>query len=147
MFFCLLDPVRDWRHLCQALEFDELHDDPRFSTTKARQENSAALVKRIDEAIATRDLDDWVPILKKYDLVWGPVPSAIEVAHDAQAQEFFTEIAPGLKTIESPLNIEGIEKAKPQMPPSLGQHTREVLTSIGLSEVAIEKMISRGAAQ
>jgi crotonobetainyl-CoA:carnitine CoA-transferase CaiB-like acyl-CoA transferase len=147
MFFCLLDPVRDWRHLCQALQFEELHDDPRFSTTKARQENSAALVKRIDEAIATRDLDDWVPIFKKYDLVWGPVPSAIEVTHDPQAQEFFTEIAPGLKTIESPLNIQGIEKAKPQMPPSLGQHTREVLTSIGLSEEAIEKMISRGAAQ
>ena len=147
MFLCLLEPIRDWRHLCQALQFEELHDDPRFSTTKARQENSAALVKRIDEAIATRNLDDWVPILKKYDLVWGPVPSAIEVAHDAQAQEFFTEIAPGLKTIESPLNIQGIEKAKPQMPPWLGQHTREVLTSIGLSEVAIEKMISRGAAQ
>jgi crotonobetainyl-CoA:carnitine CoA-transferase CaiB-like acyl-CoA transferase len=147
MFFCLLDPVRDWRHLCQALQFEELHDDPRFSTTKARQGNSAALVKRIDEAIATRDLDDWVPIFKKYDLVWGPVPSAIEVTHDPQAQEFFTEIAPGLKTIESPLNIQGIEKAKPQMPPSLGQHTREVLTSIGLSEEAIEKMISRGAAQ
>ena len=34
MFFCLLDPVRDWHNLCQALEFDELHDDPRFATTK-----------------------------------------------------------------------------------------------------------------
>jgi len=147
MFFCLLDPVRDWRHLCQALEFEELHDDPRFSTSKARQENSAALVKRIDEAIATRDLDDWVPIFKKFDLVWGPVPSAVEVAHDAQAQEFFTEIAPGLKTIKSPLNIEGIEKAEPRMPPSIGQHTREVLGSIGLSDETIQNMITRGAAQ
>ena len=147
IFFCLLEPVRDWRHLCQALAFEELHDDPRFSTAKARQENSAELVKRIDAAIATRDLDDWVPIFKKYDLVWGPVPSAVEVAHDSQAQEFFTEIAPGLKTIENPLNIEGIEKAKPQMPPSIGQHTREVLTSLGLTTEAIEKMISRSAAQ
>jgi crotonobetainyl-CoA:carnitine CoA-transferase CaiB-like acyl-CoA transferase len=147
MFFCLLEPVRDWRHLCQALSFEELHDDPRFSTTQARQENSAALVKRIDEAIAMRDLDDWVPIFKKYDLVWGPVPSAVEVAHDAQAQEFFTEIAPGMKTIENPLNIEGIEKMKPQMPPGIGQHTREVLASIGLTEEAIEEMISRGVAQ
>lgn len=147
IFFCLLDPIRDWRHLCQALSFDELHDDPRFSTTKARQENSAELVKRTDAVIATRDLDDWVPIFKKYDLVWGPVPSAVEVAHDAQAQEFFTEIAPGLQTIESPLNIEGIEKAKPQMPPAIGQHTREVLTSLGLTEEVIDKMISRGAAQ
>jgi crotonobetainyl-CoA:carnitine CoA-transferase CaiB-like acyl-CoA transferase len=147
LFFCLLDPVRDWRHLCQALEFEELHDDPRFSTAKARQENSAALVNRIDEAIAMRDLDDWVPIFKKYDLVWGPVPSAVEVAQDPQAQEFFTEIAPGLQTIENPLNIEGIEKAQPQMPPSIGQHTREVLTSLGLTTEAIEKMITRGAAQ
>jgi crotonobetainyl-CoA:carnitine CoA-transferase CaiB-like acyl-CoA transferase len=94
MFFCLLDPVRDWRNLCHALAFDELHDDPRFATTKARQENSAELVKRIDEVIATRDLDEWTAIFKQYDLVWGPVPSAVEVAHDPQAQEIFAEISP-----------------------------------------------------
>src|SRR5271155_2004408 len=91
MFFCLLDPIRDWRNLCHALAFDELHDDPRFSTTKARQENSAEMVKRIDEVMATRDLDEWSVIFKKYDLVWGPVPSSVEVAHDPQAQEIFTE--------------------------------------------------------
>ena len=147
MFFCLLEPVRDWRNLCHALHFDELHDDPRFSTTKARQENSAALVKRIDEVIATRDLDEWAVIFKQYDLVWGPVPSSVEVAADPQAQEIFTEIAPGLKTIKNPLNIEGIEKAKPQMPPAIGEHTTEILTSLGLTKEAIEKMQTRGAAQ
>ncbi len=145
MFFCLLDPVRDWRHLCQALEFEELHDDPRFATTKARQENSAALVARIDEAIARRDLDEWTVIFKKYDLVWGPVPSAVEVAEDPQAQEIFTEISPGLKTIKNPLNIEGIEKAKPQMPPGIGEHTSEVLASLGLTAEEIEKLKARGA--
>ncbi len=147
MFFCLLEPVGDWRNLCHALNFEELHDDPRFSTTKARQENSAELVKRIDEVIATRDLDDWAIIFKKYDLVWGPVPSAAEVARDPQAQEIYAEISPGLKTVKNPLNIEGIEKAPPQMPPAIGQHTHEVLTSLGLTAEAIEKMIARGAAQ
>jgi crotonobetainyl-CoA:carnitine CoA-transferase CaiB-like acyl-CoA transferase len=147
MFFCLLDPIRDWRHLCQALQFDELHDDPKFSTPKARQENSAELVARIDRAMAARDLDDWAVIFKKYDLVWGPVPSSAEVAHDAQAQEVFTEISPGLKTIKNPLNIEGIEKAQPHMPPSLGEHTDEVLTSLGLTPDEIQEMKARGAAQ
>jgi crotonobetainyl-CoA:carnitine CoA-transferase CaiB-like acyl-CoA transferase len=146
MFFCLLEPVRDWRNLCHALAFDELHDDPRFSTTKARQENSAELVKRIDEAIATRDLDEWAVIFKRYDLVWGPVPSSSEVAHDPQAQEIFTEISPGLKTIKNPLNIEGIEKAHPQMPPGIGEHTREVLASLGWTPEAIDEMIARRAA-
>jgi crotonobetainyl-CoA:carnitine CoA-transferase CaiB-like acyl-CoA transferase len=146
MFFCLLDPVRDWKHLCTALGLDELHDNPRFSTTKARQDNSADLVARIDEVMATRDLDDWSAIFKKYDLVWGPVPSATEIAQDPQAQEIFTEIAPGLKTVKNPLNIEGIEKAQPQMPPSIGEHTTEVLTSLGLTPEEIASMIARGAA-
>ncbi len=147
MFFCLLEPVRDWRHLCQALNLEELHDDPRFSTTQARQENSAELVKRIDEVMATRDLEEWAEIFKKYDLVWGPVPSATEIAADPQAQEMYTEIAPGLKTVKSPINIEGIDKAKPHMPPAIGEHTDEVLTSIGLTADEIAKLKSRGAAQ
>lgn len=147
MFFCLLEPVRDWNHLCQALGFEDLRDDPRFSSTQARQQNAAELVRRIDEVIATRDMAEWAVIFKKYDLVWGPVPSAVEVAADPQAQLFFADIAPGLKTIRNPLNIEGMEKAEPSMPPGIGEHTREVLSSLGLSDDAIDKMIERGAAK
>jgi crotonobetainyl-CoA:carnitine CoA-transferase CaiB-like acyl-CoA transferase len=146
IFFCLLEPARDWRHLCDALNLGELHDDPRFSSTKARQENSAELISRMDEILAARNFDEWAVIFKKYDLVWGPVPSAIEVANDPQAQEIFTEISPGLKTIKNPLNIEGIEKAQPQMPPAIGEHTREVLSSLGLTDEAIERMLASGAA-
>lgn len=147
MFFCLLEPVRDWNHLCQALGFEDLRDDPRFSSTQARQQNAAELVRRIDEVIATRDMAEWAVIFKKYDLVWGPVPSLVEVAADPQAQLFFADIAPGLKTIQNPLNIEGMEKAEPSMPPGIGEHTREVLSSLGLSDDAIDKMIERGAAK
>ncbi len=147
MFLCLLEPVRDWLHLCQALGFDDLRDDPRFSSTGARQQNSAELVRRIDEAIGTKDMAEWAVIFRIYDLVWGPDPSAVEVAADPQAQMFFTEIAPGLKTIQNPLNIEGMEKAAPRMPPAIGEHTREVLASLGLDDMAVEQMIQRGAAK
>jgi crotonobetainyl-CoA:carnitine CoA-transferase CaiB-like acyl-CoA transferase len=147
MFLCLLEPVRDWLHLCQALRFEDLIDDERFSTPAARQKNSPELVARIDAAVATRDLDEWAVIFTKLDLVWGPVPSAVEVAEDPQAQSFFTELAPGLKTVQNPLNIEGIEKAQPRMAPGIGEHTREVLTGIGISEQKIESMIERGAAK
>jgi crotonobetainyl-CoA:carnitine CoA-transferase CaiB-like acyl-CoA transferase len=97
--------------------------------------------------MATRDLDEWAAIFKKYDLVWGPVPSSTEVASDPQAQEIFAEIEPGLKTIKNPLNIEGIEKAQPRMPPGIGEHTNEILTSLGLTPEEIANLKSRGAAQ
>ncbi len=117
MYFCLLDVPRDWPNLCRALAMEDLAEDSRFATTQARRENSEELVKRIDASMSTRDLDEWAIIFKHYDLVWGPVPSAAEIAKDPQAQPLFAEIAPGLKTVKSPINVEGVEKAEPRMAP------------------------------
>ncbi len=148
LFLCLLDPVRDWRNLCRALEFPELVDDLRFSTPAARRANSAALIERIDCVIATRDMADWAEIFKPLDLIWGPVPPSWEVAHDPQLEKngVYAEIHPGLRTIQNPLQVEGIEKRAPRMPPEVGEHTREVLLDAGYSPEQIAKMIERGAA-
>ena len=145
LFFCLLDQPRDWPNLCRALEFPELIDDPRFATTELRRENSSALIERMDHAFAQRDLDDWKPILKQHDLIWGQVPHSREIATDPQPElnGVYAEIAPGLKTVRNPLNIEGLEKETPRMPPAVGQHTREVLAELGYSEEQIEKLIAR----
>jgi crotonobetainyl-CoA:carnitine CoA-transferase CaiB-like acyl-CoA transferase len=148
MFFCLLEPVRDWQNLCRALEIPEWVEDSRFATPAARRSNSAELVARIDHIIATRDMGDWAAIFKRYDLVWGPVPPSSEVAHDPQMglNGVFAEIEPGLKTVQNPLQIDGVEKAAPRMAPGIGEHTREVLLEIGYGEEEIAAMIERGAA-
>jgi crotonobetainyl-CoA:carnitine CoA-transferase CaiB-like acyl-CoA transferase len=148
IFLCLLEPVRDWRNLCLALGFDDLIDDARFNCPAARRENTAVLVAMIDEAIGRHDLAHWQCMFKHYDLVWGPVPSAAEVAADPQLESagVLAEIAPGLKTVQNPICVEGIAKLVPRMAPEIGQHTREVLRDLGYDEAAISQMIARGAA-
>lgn len=148
IFFCLLEPARDWPNLCRALECVDLIEDPRFTTPEARRSNSAALVERIDQAIATRDLADWTCIFKKYDLIWGPVPPCWEAARDPQMElnGVFAEIRPGLKTVQNPLHVEGALKQTPRMAPEIGEHTREVLRDLGYSDAEISAMIERGAA-
>jgi len=148
MFFCLLDPVRDWKHLCQALACPDLFDDPRFATPETRRQNSAALIERIDRVIAARDMAEWAVVFKELDLVWGPVPPSWEVAHDPQMEcnRVFAEIGPGLKTVQNPMNVAGAEKLAPRMPPSMGEHTREVLLDAGFTAEQIARMIERGAA-
>jgi crotonobetainyl-CoA:carnitine CoA-transferase CaiB-like acyl-CoA transferase len=148
MFFCLLDQPREWPRLCRALELAELIEDPRFATSDLRRQNSAALICLMDRAMARRDLDDWAVIFKQHDLIWGPVPSAAEVARDPQmeANGIFTEIEPGLKTVQNPINVEGCEKQAPRMAPKMGEHTREVLRSAGFRDEEIDRMIARGAA-
>jgi crotonobetainyl-CoA:carnitine CoA-transferase CaiB-like acyl-CoA transferase len=148
LFFCLLEPVRDWQNLCRALGFPELIDDPRFSSPGSRRANRTALIERIDVAIAARDLAEWACIFKEYDLIWGPVPAPWEAAHDPQLEQngLFAEIQPGLKTIQNPVQVEGAPKRAPSMAPEIGEHTGEVLSNLGYSDEAISKMIERGAA-
>jgi len=148
IFFCLLEPTRDWPNLCNALGFPELIKDERLNTPAGRRANSAELIARMDHAFAQHDLAHWARILKEYDLIWGPVPPAWDVAHDPQfhANHVFEEIRPGLKTVQNPIRVEGLEKQTPRMAPEIGQHTREVLRDLGYGESEIAKMIERGAA-
>lgn len=148
IFFCLLDQPREWPRLCRALELPELIEDPRFTTTELRSQNSAALIARIDQAIARRDLDDWALVFRHYDLIWSAVPPSAEVACDPQMESngVLTEIHPGLKTIQNPVHVSGCEKQPPRMAPKMGEHTREVLRTAGLADAEIDRMISRGAA-
>src|SRR5579864_9352139 len=148
MFFCLLEPTRDWPKLCAALDWPQFLDDPRFSSVEARRVNNVALIAMLDHAIAQRDIAEWTRIFKQYDLVWGPVPSPEEVAHDPQlhANGVFADVAPGIKTVQNPINIEGIEKVAPRMAPEAGEHTREVLLAAGCSPGQIDAMLARGAA-
>jgi crotonobetainyl-CoA:carnitine CoA-transferase CaiB-like acyl-CoA transferase len=145
---CCLDPRKDWPNLCHALGHPEWIDDPRFVTPEYRRTNSRLLVAMIDAAVAEKDMAEWKEIFRRHEVIWAPVPRTEQVAHDPQmeANGVFAEIEPGLRTVASPLTVAGVEKVKPRMAPEVGQHTIEVLTSLGYSQDAIGDLLRRGVA-
>jgi crotonobetainyl-CoA:carnitine CoA-transferase CaiB-like acyl-CoA transferase len=145
---CCLDPSKDWPSLCRALDHPELIDDPRFRTPELRRANGPELVAIIDASVGAKTMAEWKEILRVNGVIWGPVPSTEQAARDPQmeANGVFAEIEPGLRTVANPLTIDGVEKVKPRMAPKVGEHTVEVLKSVGLSEVAIRNLIELGAA-
>jgi formyl-CoA transferase len=145
---CCLDPKKDWPNLCRALDHPELIDDPRFRTPELRRANSAELVAIIDASVGSKDMAEWKEILRSNDVIWGPVPGTEQAARDPQMEVngVFAEIEPGLRTVANPLTIAGVEKTKPRMAPQVGEHTAQVLLSVGLTEEAIHGMFERGAA-
>ncbi len=145
---CCLDPKKDWPNLCRALDHAELIDDPRFRTPEVRRANGPELVAIIDASVALKDMAEWKEILRRNDVVWGPVPGTQQAARDPQmeANGVFAEIEPGLRTVSNPLTIAGVEKVKPRMAPKVGEHTTEVLLSAGLTKETIQEMCASGAA-
>lgn len=145
---CCLAPAKDWPNLCRALGREDLIEDDRFRTPQLRRTNSTALVGIIDAIVATKDMSEWAGIFRRYDLTWALMQSNEEAAQDRQmaANGVFDEIAPGMRTVSSPLQVAGVEKVKPGVSPKVGEHTREILCSLGYNEIEIAELLERGAA-
>jgi formyl-CoA transferase len=102
----------------------------------------------IDAAVAGKDMAEWREIFRAHEVIWGPVPRTEHVASDRQMEVngVFPEIEPGLRTVANPLSIEGVEKVKPRMAPEVGEHTVEILESLGYSAKQIGDLLERGVA-
>jgi formyl-CoA transferase len=148
--FCCIDTANDWGRICRAIGRPELIDDPRYNTAEARSRHSEEVVSLLDEAIGGKDMAEWEPLLRQQGVVWGPIPTMEQVAADAQmaANGVFAELEhPRLgviPTVNNPLTVQGVAKEKPVMAPEVGEHSREILRSLGYGDSAIEEMISRG---
>ena len=149
--FCLIQPD-DWMRLFKAIGHNELLNDKRFTTLEARIQNAPALIAILDKAIAEKDMDDWAKIFAEYALSWSLVQTIEDVAEDKQmlANDVFVEFEHSkhgsLRTINSPIFLRGEEKVKPQSAPEIGQHTVEILQSLGYDEMAVEELMKRGIA-
>jgi len=147
---CGLDPVKDWASVCTAAGIPELIGAPKFSTPAARAANGRELVELLDQEFAKADMCEWKRRFAMHEVIWGPVPSFTEVPEDEQMQlnGVFTEVkdAPGgpLRTVSNPITVEGTENVAPRMAPAVGEHSVEILRSLGLSEDAITDMVKRG---
>ena len=148
--FCCLDPVNDWGRICRVIGRPELIDDPRFSTVHARSENAAEVVALLDDALAGKNMSEWAALFHEQGVIWGPIPTMDHVATDEQmkANGVYVELdhpeLGKIETVSSPLKVQGITKQTPAMAPEIGEHSLEILISLGYDEVEIERMKKRG---
>jgi len=124
--------------------------DPRFEALEKRIENMAELNRIFDALYPQHDSAYWLKTLKAHDIPCSLVSNYKDVANDPQllANGTFLDVAdPRLgkfRTVDSPIRIDGQEKVKPSAAPELGQHSVQVLESLGFDEQDIQDYIERG---
>jgi len=138
-----------FQRLCAFAGLPELVDDERFATNEARVRNRDALIAIIEAAVARHPSAYWLEGLEGVKVPTCPINSVADVFADPQVRHRGMEIAlphPSTKTpvdlIASPIKMSETAPEYTRAPPTLGQHTAEVLGEIlglGADEVAALK--------
>ncbi len=141
---CGIRADRDWVAACRAIEREDLLEDARFNFPESRKANVAQLIAVFDDEFRKHDMAHWLEAFHRCDLTFSPVSQPADLPNDAQlnANGVFVDAGDpgngGYRTITSPIAMRGVDKVRPTPAPTLGEHTREVLDSIGYSPAEIE---------
>jgi crotonobetainyl-CoA:carnitine CoA-transferase CaiB-like acyl-CoA transferase len=146
----LSSPPKFWEGLLVAIERPELAKDPRFAARDARITNYRELSAELGKTFATRPRAEWVSRLEAKDVPYAPVLSVDEVFEDPQvrhAQVFYRATHPSegdVWGIKPPLRFDGERPGPTNAPPTLGEHTAEILGELGMSEQEIAELQKSG---
>jgi len=138
---------KQWQSFFDLIGKPELKDDPRFRNHTERGVNIAEVYAYVADVMQTRSTADWLQALDAADIPVMPMhtPSSLVTDPHLEASGFFqlvdhpTEgklrmMKPTLSWSEGPLTIRNL-------PPSLGQHSAEILREAGYSNEDITEMV------
>jgi crotonobetainyl-CoA:carnitine CoA-transferase CaiB-like acyl-CoA transferase len=125
-----------WERFCTALERPDLARDPAFESEAKRVENRERLVALLNEIFAAKPAADWLARLDKAGVPAGRIKTVDEVCESAQLQargmivDLPHPTAGTVRTLGVPIRLHGTPGAADTAPPTLGQHTEQILTRI-----------------
>ncbi len=143
--------VRDhsWQLFCGMIEADELAVDPRFSENALRTQNYAELEPLMFAATRRKPREHWLETLKDEFLV-APLNNVADVARDPhlQARDMFRELPTwtgGTLTVSNtPVKHSRTPGGAERGASKPGEHSRELLDSVGFLEAEIDELVARG---
>jgi crotonobetainyl-CoA:carnitine CoA-transferase CaiB-like acyl-CoA transferase len=143
-----LQPDLYWSKVCQAIEREDLIDDPRFNTFEGRATNRMELFSILDEAFMNKSMDEWKPILA--GIPSAPIQNLLEVINDPQARanDFYVTLdhpAHGpMEVVAPPVKLSKTPASVRTAAPEFNQHTEEVLLEAGYTWEEIERFSKEG---
>jgi len=136
---------------CEVGDCVHLAQDARFATNGKRVENRAALVPLLQEIFSRRTTREWVEALEGAGVPNGPINNLKQVFDEpqvvARGMKIDVEHASAGKVplMASPMRFSETPLEFKLPPPTLGQHTGEVLQGVlGLDDAAIARLRDDG---
>lgn len=141
---------RLWETFVKTLNREDLNNDPRFADMKSRNQHPAELKDILENITRQRTTEEWVKVMEDAGVPCGRIRTIDQVLSDPHVdiREMVVEKEHPkagmikLTGVPTKLSLTPGEVSSP--PPTLGQHTEEILSSIGYSTANIEEFKNNG---
>jgi CoA:oxalate CoA-transferase len=139
--------------VCRVIGRDDLITDPRFAERQARLQHRHELKEILERELVTKPAKEWWELLNEAGVPAGPVYSVPEALDHPQIRDrgmvAHFENAPGvgrdIRLVRTGIKLNGEAPAVDFPPPTLGQHTDEILESLGYTARDIDQLKQEGA--
>ncbi|MEY2621320.1 MAG: hypothetical protein RIT26_1140 [Pseudomonadota bacterium] len=121
---------------CAVAGHPEWATDPRFAKNADRVRHRAVLVPMLEHIFKTRRKAQWLADLEQQQVPAGPINNLAEVFTDPQVRErgmvspWQHSVGTPFELVSSPLKLSRTPVRRDLPPPTMGQHTEEVLREV-----------------
>jgi len=135
--------------LCQAIGLPELPNDPKFTRNADRIKHREEITQLLSEHFSTKTADEWVAVIHAVKVPVGVINNLEQAFQEPQVVERKMLVdmphpqREHLKVIGSPIKMSRTPIEYKRAPPTLGQHTDEILSRI-LSKQTLDELKSKG---
>ncbi|SOE48160.1 Crotonobetainyl-CoA:carnitine CoA-transferase CaiB [Burkholderia sp. OK233] len=142
---------RQFASFCNVLGHSEWAGDQRFATNPARVKNRTRLVAWINRVTVERPTAEWVSLMEIAGVPCGPINTLDRVFDDPQVKargmrmEMAHSVAGTVPLVANPIRMSETPVSYRRPPPTLGEHTSEVLQSwLSMGEDEIQALCELG---
>jgi crotonobetainyl-CoA:carnitine CoA-transferase CaiB-like acyl-CoA transferase len=142
-----------WQTFCDTLGFADLKGEPELATNNQRVQQRPRLLATLRERLASRSAAELAAAMERAGLPFAPIRRPEDLLEDEHllATGGLADVTlpdgdkagQQVKTTLFPITMDGSRLGVRLQPPRLGEHSRELLGSLGLAETEIDGLKNR----
>jgi crotonobetainyl-CoA:carnitine CoA-transferase CaiB-like acyl-CoA transferase len=139
-----------WRKLCEGLERDDLASDVRLTEGVGRVTHRVEVDREIETTLRRRPATEWLGIFERLGVPAARINdldqalNSPQAVHNQMVVEMQHPVAGAIRVMNNPIRLSEAPASVRMPPPTLGQHTDEILTEMGIDGEGIRRLTDGG---